>query len=116
MPDTFEDSLGQPDTAASVISQYADIKAQIKSLESQLELLKPEIEALVFDADGNKLDTPVGEFKVMYYPKWQYSAKLQADEALIKEKLKLMKHQEEANGTAQKITDGGRLVFTAKKG
>lgn len=115
MAENFEDSLGTPETDDEMLARYADIKAQIKALESQLDIIKPSIEALVFDADNNKLVSAVGEFKVMYYPKWEYSEKLKADEALIKEKLKLMKHQEEANGTAQKITDGGRLVFTPKK-
>lgn len=97
------------------IQKYAELKAQIKILEAEMKIIQPEIEELVGDADGGKLATQFGEFKMVYVPKWKYSEKLQEEEALVKEKIKFMKHKEEVDGTAQKESDGGRLVFTSKK-
>lgn len=97
------------------VQKYAELKAQISDLESQLDALKPEIETLVADSEGMKLETKYGVFKMMYVPKWKYSPELSTQENLLKDKLKLMKKKEELEGVAEKITDGGRLVFTKNK-
>jgi hypothetical protein len=65
--------------------------------------------AQISDADGQKLETKYATFSVMYRPKWQYSKELTEKEKLLKDKLKVMKKEEELKGIAEKISDGGSL-------
>lgn len=99
----------------TVLEQYADIKNQIATLEQQLDVIRPEVERQVFDAEKNTIESSIGIFKMVYVPKWSYSDKLIGEEKLVKDKIKLMKKREELDGVAQKISDGGRLVFTPVK-
>lgn len=97
--------------------KYAQIKIKIKSLETELEEIRPELEKKVFDdmENGQPVKTTWGEFRFTYVPKWNYSEELTMQESMAKQKIKLLKKQEENNGKAVKISDGGRLVYSMPK-
>ena len=88
---------------------YANLKQEAKDLEAKIKALESEIFTEVADIDGSKLETDFATFSIMYRPKWQYSEKLTAQESLAKEKLKVMKKEEELNGTAVQLSAGGFL-------
>lgn len=98
-----------------IYEKYATIKMKIKSLESELEELKPELEQTLFEEDGEKVENKWGSFKFMSYPKWLYSDDLTMKEKMIKHKIKLLKKEEEKNGKAEKLSDGMRVVYTQPK-
>ncbi len=89
--------------------QYADLKIQIKELTNQLKEVESEIIDEVTEAEGNKLETKYATFSMMYRPKWKYTDELKEKENLVKEKIKIMKKEEETNGKAEKVSDGGFL-------
>lgn len=89
--------------------QLVDIKAQIDQLTNQYNTLKDEILNEVVEKDGEKFTTEYATFSVQYRPKWEYSDKLKEKEKLIKDKIKVMKKEEELNGTATKISDNATL-------
>lgn len=99
----------------TAIQKYVEIRSKIADLEAELEPIKKEVEELVIESENMNLETQFGEFKMVYVPKWEYSENLTSEEKKIKEKIKLLKRKEEIDGVAQKVTDGGRLVFTKKK-
>lgn len=98
--------------------KYYEIKAKIKSLETELEELKNPIMEEILEADAEKtgLVTPYGVFKLKGSVKWEYSPELIAKEDNIKLKIKTMKRDEEMNGTAKCLKDGYSLVFLFNKG
>lgn len=89
--------------------QLANIKAQIKDLTEKSKQLEEDIFEEVLSQDGSKLETPYATFSIMYRPKWKYSKELLEKEKLAKDKLKIMKKEEELGGVAEKISDGGSL-------
>jgi len=89
--------------------QYAELKSQIKDLQFQAKELEGEIFGEISDMDGSKLETEYATFSVMYRPKWKYSTELSNKEEQLKLKLKQMKKQEEADGTAEQVSGGGIL-------
>lgn len=88
---------------------YADLKAQIKQLSEQAKEIEQEIFAEVSSIAGSKLETEHATFSVMHRPKWKYSDELMDKEAMAKLKIKQLKAQEERDGKAEKISDGGYL-------
>lgn len=95
----------------NALQQYAKIKGQIKELEGKLDQLKPEIEELV--ADEPQV-TKWGTFKMVYVPRWKFSEELSTKKKMTLDRLKLAEKEEIATGKAEKISDGGRLVFSNK--
>lgn len=88
---------------------YADLKAKIKELSDQAKQLETELFAEVVSMEGSKLETDFATFSVMYRPKWKYSQDLTDKEQAVKLKIKQLKAKEEAEGVAEKISDGGIL-------
>lgn len=102
-------------TATQKAERYAQIKLQIKDLEAELKALQPEVETIEELATKEGYVTQYGTFKMTYVPKWKYSDELELKIKMTNDRLKLAKKEEEQTGKAQKISDGGRLVFTANK-
>ncbi len=76
--------------------RYAEIKRQIKALESEADELSPEL-MRDMEAEGvDKVDAEVGTFTVSGKKKWTYSDALQNEEAALKEQ----KKDEQATGVA----------------
>lgn len=100
------------------MQRYYEIKAQIRSLESELDELKKPIMEEIIEADAEKsgISTPFGVFKLKGSVKWEYSPELLAKEENIKLKIKTMKRDEEMSGAAKCIKDGYTLVFSFNKG
>lgn len=97
----------------NILQQYATLKLQVKGLESQLKLMQPDVEKAM---DGSQVETEWGKFEIRYRPRWKYSEELSVKEKRILERLKSDKKDEELSGKAEKVSDGGSLTFTAKKG
>lgn len=85
--------------------EYAHIKAEIKALEARAKVLEIEIVEELSDMEGNKLKTDFATFSTFSSKKWQYSDLLLEKEKLIKDKVKVMKKEEELNGTAVLLQD-----------
>jgi hypothetical protein len=77
------------------LARYKEIKLIQKTLEQELEELKPNLVTLIEDNDG-KIKTNDCSAWVSKRVTYQYSRKLEHDERIIKER----KKQEEADGVA----------------
>lgn len=101
----------------SVLEKYAEIKKQIKVLETQAKELESDVIKTIDDVDGRekKLETTYGKFQLMNYKKWSYTKELTEKESLLKEKIKFMKHEEEITGKAELVADGYTLRVTLPK-
>lgn len=101
----------------SILEKYAEIKKQIKILESQAKEIESEVIKTIDDVEGKdkKIETTYGKFQLMSYVRWEYSPELKDKEDLVKEQIKLMKHKEESGGIAKKIADGYILKCTLPK-
>lgn len=91
------------------LQEYAKIKAQIKSLEYQAKVMEIDIIKAVDDVAGKKLVTEFATFSLIGKKKYEYTHDLTEKEALLKEKIKFMKHEEEATGKATLLEDGWQL-------
>lgn len=96
------------------LQEYYSLKATISAAQSRLNELKPDIEEAVID-NGEPLVTRYGTFRMVWVPRWKYSAELTKKEKLTLARLKLAKKEEQENDIAEKISDGGRLTFTTIK-
>lgn len=79
--------------------KYAAIKQQMSHLEDELDKLKPEVEAIVLEAnpvDGIVEVDEVGTFTLIKRRKYTYSENVTSMENALKE----AKQAEEARGTA----------------
>lgn len=101
----------------SILEKYAEIKKQIRVLESQAKELEIEVIKTIDDVEGKekKLETTYGKFQLMSYKKWDYTTELKEKESLVKEQIKLMKHKEEVEGKATLLADGYTLRVTLPK-
>lgn len=98
------------------LKRYAELKIQADKIESELKELKAEVSTLVFNSDGEKIDTEFGLFELRAGRKtWKYSDELTLKEEQVKEMMKAKKKQEELAGIAQLEKAPTNLVFTAKK-
>lgn len=102
-------------TTQQKAERYAQIKLQIKELEAEAKTLQPDIEQIEEVATKEGYSTQYGTFKMTYVPKWKYSEDLETKIKMTMERLKLAKKEEEMTGKAEKVSDGGRLVFTPIK-
>lgn len=93
----------------SKYKEYADLKKQAKDLADQIKIMEGELFEEIAQMDGSKLETKFATFTVMYRPKWKYSDELLEKEKLVKDKVKLMKKEEEIKNIAVKISDNGSL-------
>jgi predicted phage-related endonuclease len=102
----------------TILEKYAEIKKQIKILEAQAKEMESEVIRTVDDVEGRekKIETTYGKFQLIGNVKWEYSPTLKDKESLVKEQIKLMKHKEESDGTAVKLSDGYILKCTLVKG
>lgn len=91
--------------------RYAEIKKQIKELESELEELQPlvfsDMEEIGPDA---KVETELGAFSFMKRKAWKYSETVVEKEKALKD----LKKNEEADGTAE-FEEKLILLFKEKK-
>ena len=81
----------------TIFSKYADIEAQIQALEEQKEAIKLDV---IAEMESEKLSTfkiIQGTFSMQERKTWKYSPVVEKEEAKVKE----MKKEEEADGTAQ---------------
>lgn len=101
----------------TILEKYAEIKKQIKVLEAQAKEMESEVIKTVDDVEGKekKIETTYGKFQLIGYKRWEYSPELRDKESLLKEKLKFMKHEEEATGKATLLADGYTLKCTLPK-
>jgi ABC-type Zn uptake system ZnuABC Zn-binding protein ZnuA len=90
-------------------TEYAKIKAKIKTLTAKAKEMEIDIMSSLQEVEGEKLVTEHATFSLIGRTKYQYSDELTLKEKQVKEKLKLMKKAEETNGKAIKITDGQSL-------
>jgi len=98
------------------LKRYAELKQIIFNAEQEINNLKADVTSLVFDEEGEKLDTEWGRFELRNgRPKWVYSNDLIMKEKQIKEKLNYMKKEEEISGVAKQETAPANLVFTIRK-
>jgi len=95
--------------------KYADLKILIKELSEKAKEMESELFTEISDIEGNKLETDFATFSIMYRPKWKYSDELNIKEQGVKDKLKLMKKEEEVKGIATKISDNGFLRCQIKE-
>ena len=93
---------------------YALKKAQIKAIEAELKVMELEIINELDSISGHKLETDTATFSLMGKKKYRYSTELQEKEALTKEKIKFLKHEEEVTGKAELIEDGWQLRCQVK--
>lgn len=90
-------------------TEYAKLKAEIKSREERLKEIDREIIEDLQEQEGNKLQTEHATFSLFSRPKWSYSDKLVEQENLVKEKIKIMKKEEEIKGIAKMESNGWTL-------
>ena len=95
--------------------EYFELKTQIKELKIQLEELEPVVFSKVVETDDMKLTTDFCRFQIVYRPKWNYTDELKEKVKLVLDKVKILKKEEELNGKARKISDGGQLRMTNLK-
>jgi len=95
--------------------KYFELKTQIKELQEQLKEIEPEIFKEVAETNDMKLTTDYCRFQIVYRPKWNYTDELKEKIKLVQDKVKIMKKEEEINGKAKKISDGGQLRMTNLK-
>lgn len=79
--------------------KYASLKQQMTHLEDELDKLKPEVEAIVLEAnpvDGIVEVDDIGTFTIVKKRKYTYSERIVSAETALKE----AKKEEEARGTA----------------
>lgn len=99
------------------LQRYYEIKAKIRALTTEMEELQPEIiNYIALEVEGEQLQTQFGTFKLKSADKWIYSDKLLEQENLLKQKLKVLKKEEEVKGIAQRERAGYSLVFMFNKG
>lgn len=89
--------------------EYALIKSEIKSLEIKAKTLEMDLIKSIDDMEGKKVITNFATFSLIGKKKYMYTPDFYQKEALVKEKLKFMKHEEEATGKATLLEDGYQL-------
>lgn len=96
------------------LQKYVELKNKIVQLSEELK----EIENEVFETVSES-ESPVSfngfTLKVVYRPRWQYSFALEELEKSFKETMSKNKKEEENNGKAEKLSDGGYLMMTKNK-
>jgi hypothetical protein len=99
------------------LKRYYELKTKIRALTSEMEELQPEIiNYVALETEKEELKTPYGTFKLKRSDKWTYSQELQEKEQLLKDKIKVLKKEEEIKGIAQREKAGFSLVFLFNKG
>lgn len=78
------------------LDRYAELKAQIKDIESEIEELKPGILADMKAAEADKIDHEAGSFVITKKKSWKFSDKVDA----MKDAVKNLEADEKADGTA----------------
>lgn len=96
------------DQTKSNFLRYEEIKNEIKSLEEELDTIKPIIIENMQDDD--KIEAKNGAFTIQLKKKWKYSTAVINLEADVKD----MKKSEEADGTAQ-FEESRVLFYRANK-
>jgi MinD-like ATPase involved in chromosome partitioning or flagellar assembly len=96
------------------VQKYVELKNKIAQLSEELK----EIENKVFETVSDS-EFPVSfngfTLKVVYRPRWKYSSALEEMEKSFKETTSTHKKEEENNGKAEKLSDGGYLMMTKDK-
>ena len=99
------------------LQRYFELKTKIRALETEIEELQPEIiNYVALESEKQELKTPFGTFKLKRSDKWEYSEQLTEQEKHLKDKLKVMKKDEEIKGIAKQVKAGYSLVFLFNKG
>lgn len=78
------------------LNRYAELKAQAKAIESEIEDLKPGILADMKAAEADKVDHEAGSFVITKKKSWKFSDKVDA----MKDAVKNLEADEKADGTA----------------
>jgi len=99
----------------SILKQYANLKVQAKEIEAKLKELEPKVFDQVMAVDGEKIEAKYGTFSLTTKKVWNYSETLLEKESQIKEKIKLMKREEELSGKATLEDIRSGLRFQANK-
>ncbi|MGV8131604.1 MAG: hypothetical protein ACP5N7_05900 [Candidatus Pacearchaeota archaeon] len=82
--------------------EYADIKLQMKYLESKADELKVKMIQELRTIDGEKVENEYGKFSIGRRNNWTYSTKLEAK----KQDIKVMEIEEQEKGVAKlKVTE-----------
>jgi len=97
------------------LKKYFELKTQIKELTAELKEIDGDVFEQVSDEENNKLETDFCRFQIVYRPKWEYTEGTTEKIKLVQDKIKIMKKQEEIDGSAIKISDGGQLRMTDRK-
>ena len=84
-------------TPEQEIERFFRLRVQIKLIELELELLKPNIVTMCEQASGNKILHRLGTISRQLFKSWQYSAETDSKN----EALKLARKAEKDNGTAK---------------
>lgn len=79
-----------------VLKEYAELKVQEKQIKLRIDELNPLIKADLVAQGLDKLPTNLGNFNIKRAKKWTYSEAVKK----MEENLKLLKTEEEADGTA----------------
>lgn len=88
---------------------YASLKKQQKELEQQIIILQDDLFNDLSEIDGNKLKTKYGTFSIMYRKQYSYSEELTKKVNKIKDRIKLLKKEEEASGKAILLKEKGYI-------
>jgi hypothetical protein len=78
------------------LNRYAELKAQIKALEAEVDDLKPGILAEMKASEADKVDHDAGTFTVSRRKSWTFTPKVES----IRESLKTAEADEKADGSA----------------
>lgn len=99
-----------------LLKRYAELKIEEMRISEELKELKSAVSSLVFDAEGEKIETEYGKFELRAGRKmWRYSDELTAKETQVKEMFKIKKKEEEVKGIAVLEKAPTNLVFTVNK-
>jgi len=97
------------------ISRYIEVKEEMARLKMEQDLLKDKLIPFVTFQENETLVRGDVKFKLTYRSKWKYSDKLVLAEKQSKDKIKILKRTQEANGEAEKIQDKAILVMVKNK-
>lgn len=92
-----------------VMKRYEDLKLQVKDLESEIDMLKPELVAAM--PEDTEIKTDRGTFVIQKRRVWQYSQQAQN----MDKELKDIKKHEEADGTAVEGFGAPYVVYRENK-
>lgn len=85
----------------SILDTYAQLKLEMRALESKMEAMEPDVLRVLHNLNGSYKHS-VGTITIHKTTTWKYSDNLKAVEANIKNNLTTMRKQEQDSGKATK--------------